>query len=233
MECICPGGGYGEQFCRPEGVYSECECYGDDITWGGSSTGWWGSSSGGWWGSGSSSGGGWYDPRIPELPPGEDCLALDQPCVGSFDIYGDDDLEAVGICSRIDGELFIQDVSTLQPLGCLQEVDGFVGIVQATVTDLSALTALVYAGGLGLAGNAELTTIDIPTLETAGDFFIYDNLSLVSFDLPNLGEIIGNMEAVDNPMLPECELEAVFTQANPMNLSCEGNLPDMCVGLCD
>ena len=238
MECTCPGGGYGEQICGSDGMYGSCECYGGDITWGssGSSGGWWGSSgSSGWWGSSGSSGsgGGWTDPRIPELPPGEDCLPLDLPCAGTFDVMQDEHLQAIGICSRINGDLFIQDVSTLQPLGCLREVEGFIGIAQTPVTNLSDLAALQYADGFGLAGNAQLTTIDIPTLETVGELIVFDHAVLVSFDLPNLGEIIGNVDIFDNEMLPGCEIQELLTQTNPTTVYCEGNLADMCVDVCD
>lgn len=237
IECTCPGGGYGEQICSSDGAYGSCECYGGDITWGTSgSSGWWGSSgSSGWWGSssGSSSSGGWSDPRIPELPPGEDCLGLDLPCVGNFDVASDDELEAVGVCSVVEGELFIHsEVSTLQPLGCLRQVDGFTAIIETSVTNLSGLVALEYTGGLAVVQNTQLSSIDIPALETVGDFYVQDNPVLLSFDLPNLTEIIETLDVFGNLMLPACEVQELVAQSSPPNVTCEGNLADMCVGLC-
>ncbi len=233
-QCSCPDGSDGVQVCEPGGVPGACQCN-DGETWGTTSGGWWGSSgSSGWWGESSgSSSGGWNDPRIPELPPGEECLGLDMPCVGSFDISDDEQLLPVGVCSRIDGDLFIQNVSTLQPLGCLREMDGFLSVIQTPVSDLSGLAALEFAGSLGFAENHQLQTLDIPTLENVGDLYVFANPSLVSFDLPNLAEIIGVLDVIDNPVLPDCEVQALFEQTTPTALTCGGNLPDMCATACD
>lgn len=119
--------------------------------------------------------------------------------MGFFEIYDDEQLASVGICSRIEGEMQIQGVSTLQPLGCLREVDGILAIVQTSVTSLSGLAALEYVGGLGVAANPQLPSIGIPTLQTAGDFYITDHAALVSLDLPSLEAVLGSMEILGNP----------------------------------
>lgn len=234
-ECTCPGGGYGEQVCSSQGEFGACECYGDDITWGTSSGGWWGSSgSSGWWGSSSSgSSGGWNEPGIPQLPPGEVCLPLDMPCVGSFDIWENEALEPIGICSRIEGDLFIQAVTTLEALDCLRVVNGFAGISQTDLPNLTGLEGLQFADGFGVAENPQLTTVSLPALESVGNFIVAEHATLTSFDLPVFDEIIGNMDVFNNAMLPNCEIEALVAQTNPPGVSCEGNLSDMCVKLCD
>lgn len=234
VECTCPGGGYGEQVCSSQGEFGACECYGDDITWGTSSGGWWGSSgSSGWWGSSSSgSSGGWDNPEIPELPPGETCLPFDMPCVGGFDVSTDEELEAIGICSNIEGFVHIHDgVTTLAPLGCLRQVDEFLGIIATPLTNLSGLAALEVSGGVGLADNPQLATVDIPLLQVSEEFYVFDNPSLVSLDLPSLTEVTF-AEVFNNILLPECEIEALFMQSSPTKFSCDGNLADICGGLC-
>lgn len=231
MECTCPGGSYGEQICGSDGMYGGCECYGGDASWGTSTSGWWGTSgSSGWWGSSGSSGGGWSDPEIPELRPGESCLALDQPCTGFFDV-GEAELEAFGVCSRVEGDVFVHNVSTLEPLGCLREVEGFLELALTQVTTLSALSALEYAGGFGLGENEELITIDVPTLQTVDGMYVFGNGSLVSFDLPNL-DVTGYLDIFNNMTLPDCEIQELAAQATPANLGCDDNLADMCVDVC-
>jgi len=236
MECTCPGGGYGERICSQQGEYGPCECDGGDFTWGTSgSSGWWGSSGSSGWGSsssGSSSSGGWTEPGIPELPPGEDCLPLDMPCIGDFMVSNDEQLEAIGICGSIEGYLDIQaNVTTLEPLGCLRQIDGFLAMIGTPLTNVSGLVALQHVEGIGFAENGQLATIDIPSLQSTEEFYVFDNPSLVSLGFPSLTEVTV-AEVFNNALLPECEIEAVFTLATPDQLSCEGNLPDMCAGFC-
>lgn len=234
VECTCPGGGYGEQICSQQGEFGACECYGDDVTWGTSgSSGWWGSSgSSGWWGSSSSSGG--WEPGIPELPPGQDCLGLDLPCVGEFYATSPGQLEPLGVCSRIEGQLYIEgEDTTLEPMGCLQEVDGVLGIGQTGLSDLSGFGMLDFVGELGVVQNAQLTTLGMPSLGTVGAMFIYENNALTSLGLPALTEIVDQLDVGYNPMLPNCEIHSLYKQASPSAVFCSDNLPDTCAGLCE
>lgn len=141
-------------------------------------------------------------------------------------------MESLGICSWVQGELYIHDgVSTLEPLGCLQRVDSFVALVETSASDLSGLSALHESYGLAVIGNSQLTTINLPTLETVDEFYVSDNPVLVSLDLPNLIQMVW-MDVYNNPLLPECQLEALQEQANPMGVMCAGNHGGLCAGFC-
>ncbi len=238
VECACRGGGSGEQLCEPGGIYGACEC---DVPWGTSgSTGWdsgstgWGSDSGESSDSGSesSTGGQRPNPPIPELPPGEECLGLDLPCVGHFDAGSDAVLESLSTCSWVQGGLDIRDeVSTLEPLVCLQRVDLYLSVGYTSVSDLSGLSALHDAYGLAVFGNSQLTAINAPTLASANHLYISDNPVLVMLDLPNLVEMDW-LDVWGNPLLPECQIEALHIQAYPAGLGCSGNHLGLCAGVC-
>ncbi|MGH1348570.1 MAG: hypothetical protein ACRBN8_43895 [Nannocystales bacterium] len=139
---------------------------------------------------------------------------------------------AISTCSHIEGYLQIQEeITTLQTLSCLRRVDDFFAIIATSLTDLSGLAGLESTGGFGLAENLQLVTVDVPSLQSTEEFYVYDNPSLTSLVVPSLVEVT-YVEVFYNPLLPECEIEALLMQANPDQLFCDGNLPDMCAGLC-
>lgn len=155
------------------------------------------------------------------------------PCVGYFQVTDDAELEAVAACSQIVGELSVNhQVTTLQPLACLRQVDGLLGILQSDISNTSGLAALETADMLAIVGNSQLSAVEVSALELVGELMIESNQILSSLDFPALAEIWERLEIAGNPALLDCDVEALFLQANPPVLACEGNLPDTCSGMC-
>ncbi len=230
--CVCPSGYQGAQECGPSGTYLPCEC--DDYE--SSTSGWdsWGSSgwgsSTGWWGSSSS--GGWDDNHIPDLPPGETCLPIDLPCEGFFEVVSDAGLEQLSTCSRIAGDLLMygEDVTSLEPLGCLRQVDGGVVVDHTQVTTLDGF-GLENAELVAIVQNSQLILFEAPVLYTLDALYIFGNANLDTVALPQLATL-QTLDVQDNEMLPDCTVVELFEQTSPNAFNCEANLDDKCTPMC-
>ncbi len=155
------------------------------------------------------------------------------PCVGYFPIEDDAELAEIAVCSQIVGELSIHDqVTTLQPLACLRQVDGVLGILQSELSTTSGLAALETADVLAIVGNGQLSTVAASSLEVVGELMITDNPMLTSLAFPSLTEIWDRLEVVGNPALTDCDVEALVSQTKPPMLVCGGNLDSPCSAVC-
>ncbi len=169
---------------------------------------------------------------IPDLPPGETCLPEDLPCEGFFELSTDAQVESVGTCSVILGTLIIVgEVTTVEPLSCLREVSESFVIEFAPLQSTAGLEALEVVDVFGAVGSP-LTSFGTPNLQQARVLFAEQNKQLTSLDFPSLTTISEALAINFNPLLPSCDVEALYEQTSPPELLCENNLLDACGDLC-
>jgi hypothetical protein len=146
----------------------------------------------------------------PQPEPPEDCLDGDASIFrDSFVAHTQAELEALAGIRHITGNLGIQalfeDVPNLQPLRCLEDVDGTLDVTATMLTSLRGLEQLAHAGAITLAFNANLqslagldhlarvdgtmnvdTNIDfrtmsgLPSLQEVGSLVVHNNPALTS-----------------------------------------------------
>ncbi len=133
----------------------------------------------------------------------DECL----PCDGDVFVKNPEQASGAAACVRISGDLVIADVAVeaLPPLECLERVDGNL-TVAANPTLLSAphMPRLSSVGGVYIAANSALSTVDIPSLRTCeGDYAIVDNPSLGPGAILPAPSLAGDLIIADNPSLQD------------------------------
>jgi hypothetical protein len=150
--------------------------------------------------------------KPPELvdagsAPADDCLPGDALLRDSFVAHSQVDIEQLSGIRHITGDLRIQalfeDVPSLEPLRCLENVDGTLDITATMLDSLEGLRQLVrvgtltlaFNGGLrGLAGLRRLQRVD-------GAISLDSNPKLDSFSGLDSLEEVGSLVVHNNPVL--------------------------------
>jgi hypothetical protein len=97
--------------------------------------------------------------------------------------------------------------------------------LEATTTNLLDLGALETVDYLTIKFFDGLTTLDLGSLTDAGNIVVTDNPLLSSMDLSMLDACPGTFDFISNPMLPQCEVQAVYDQMStqPGDYNYSGN----------
>lgn len=154
------------------------------------------------------------------------------PCDGTFSAANDAEVEALGVCSRITGGLYIEGgVNDLSPFSCLREVEEELVVEMTTLETLDGFSALEHVLFLAVVDNDNLLGVVIESLTEVEGLFLLGNASLDHVGFAPTFSIVEQLEVIGNPSLPDCAVVELAMQGPP-TYACMGNLLDMCSMSC-
>ena len=93
------------------------------------------------------------------------------------------------------------------------------------LVDLELCDSLL--GPLNIYELAEITSVDLPCLRTAGSLYVGYNESLESISLPSLEEVTVNLRIANMDALDSLDLSSLTTVPEGINISDLASLPDL------
>ena len=141
------------------------------------------------------------------------------------------DLDGLGTLTAADTltitnneQLSVLELDSLKAVAGRFEIAESAGVIQ--------LPSLESVGEFAIVSNPGLTSVQMDALKSVESFWIQGNESLMTLhDLPSLS-YLGDVVSIDgNPMLPQCEVDAILARVGATCLSCSGaNNPN---GVCN
>lgn len=133
----------------------------------------------------------------------------DATCKGDWIVTSQEDVEEVGACGQVGGNVTIRGAADLDlaALGTLESVAGDLVIGPTFDLDVVAVEGVRRVGGaLRIVSNGLATGVFLPRLEQVGSVEVAGNVAIAGLSMPALRDIAGDLVVEDNPGLAHLDL---------------------------
>jgi len=166
--------------------------------------------------------------RLPPAPATADCPR------GSIVVTGQEQVEALAGCARIDGDLRIRTAAPLHldALGSIETVTGALVVGPTLGLDIVAgLDRLREVGGVvRIVANGDVTGAYLPALERARAVEISGNVAVLQVVMPRLREIAGDLHVANNPALEMVDVVMLEQIGGALVVERNGVLAEVSIG---